>query len=90
MTIYVVFGQTGECEDCREWMVKAFTLRKNATAHAKWAKYYADKYEKSLNGEFQVGKGDFKNPYDPAMRRDYNGTTYDVRAVEWGGPGIWR
>ena len=85
MTIYVVFGNTGECADYQEWMVKAFTNRKRATAHQCWAQYYSKKYEESLNGKFQVGVRHGFNPYDPAMRRDYNGTAYLVREVELDG-----
>jgi hypothetical protein len=85
MTIHVVFGFTGEHDDYQEWMVKAFTILKRARAHAKWAQYYADKYEKSLNGVFHVGCKGFTNPYDPVMQRDYNGTDYMVREVELDG-----
>lgn len=78
MKIYIVEGSTGEYADRQNWLVKAYSSRDKADAHAQSAEKWINDYGVS---EWRKQKYDANrdlNPYDPNMSVDYTGTSYYV------------
>jgi hypothetical protein len=79
--IYVVFGQTGEYTDHRDWPVKAFIFEQSAKDFVEKVseEYRRLKVKYSSSGSmwfwYMRDKGDF-NSLDPRMETDYTGTEY--------------
>ena len=75
--IYIVFGQSGEYSDAKEWMVKAFREKNQANTLAKNAQKEADRL---------LDRTDFEslnlNKYDKNYRTFYYGVNYVVREIK--------
>jgi len=85
MTIYVVYGSTGEYPDHEEWPVRAFMEKRKA----EWFVLKADERaaeiaERSRRGRMIMYNSDTgeKSEYDPSLRIDYTGTNYAIWEVE--------
>ena len=81
--IYIVYGNTGEYSDRREWTVAAYADEAMAREHAELAmRWYQenDAFEQSRKESDWQQKN--PNPYDPYMSIDYTGTDWTVGEVE--------
>ena len=85
MKIFVVFGQTGEYSDYREWPVKAFVCEEktkkfmeDVTAEYKRLR---DKYSKGRYDSWSYRVEEVER-LDPKMETDYTGTTYHYFEME--------
>ena len=79
MYVFVVFGETGEYSDMREWPVAAYIEERLAILHMEFAaKRFA---ELSLIKKERTWKPMGHNEYDPDMQVDYTGTFYEVKKV---------
>jgi len=74
--IYIVFGQTGEYSDHRDWIVAAYLNKSAAEKRVADCTMGAGKFVNSqLNWEWSEAS-EAKNPYDEQMHVDYTGTNY--------------
>jgi hypothetical protein len=80
ITIYVVFGRTGEYSDAQEWTVCAFRNEEKAKELVENATRRAKEIEVSRPSDYHNPIGG--NEYDPHMLMDYTGTTYTYGPVE--------
>lgn len=81
MTIYVVFGTTGEWSDRIEWPVKAFADEAKARHLVEQASAEARAIFARRKSRYAPGDNE-TNPYDPTMLMSYTGTSYYVVHVE--------
>lgn len=86
-SIYLVIGETGEFGGKRWWPVAAYLKEKDCLIHVEMANEVVDDfYRKHKRGgldeiaEVMIGK--CRNPYDPNIQMDYNGTRYSMRKSE--------
>ena len=81
MTIHIVFGRTGEYDDFRDWVVKAFTSQEKAqdlvTAASKRAREIFQTWAITPDGDTSE-----QNEFDPEMEMDYTGTLYYITKCE--------
>lgn len=90
MTVYVVFGRTGEYSDRSEWAVVAYTREDDAKQHVLKATGYAEAWRTrtrqddwvDLDWEEQQRQEKSANPMDPAFSCDYTGTDYWYEPLE--------
>lgn len=83
ITIYVVFGATGEYSDRTEWMVQAFMKEELAQALVLNATTRANEVEVCRNsGAEYEDQYDESSMWDPKFRMYYNGTRYYYKPVE--------
>jgi hypothetical protein len=87
MTIYIVMGKTGEYSDRSEWPVVAYPSYSEAQNHVLLATEQARLIESKREHQYDYisddeDNNDEKNPYDPKMKIDYNGTRYYVMEVD--------
>lgn len=87
MTIYVVFGCTGEYSDRSEWCVKAFRNEERAKDLVNNLNTSARiLFQKIENGEVDKWDSHYNYgdhiPEDPRGYMDYTGTTYYYATVE--------
>lgn len=78
-TIWIVEGNTGEYDNRRNWTVCAYPTKSSAEKHVKMAQAEADRLEASRSELYRCQE---KNPYDPDMSMDFNGTEYSCYKIE--------
>jgi hypothetical protein len=80
-TIYIVYGETGEYGDYRNWDVAAYYTEKEAQKHADKALKYAKAFMKKYNDGFRLTES--SSPYDESFNVDLTtGTDYKVFELE--------
>lgn len=75
--VYLVVGETGEYSDREEWPVAVFSDEDKA-------KLFRDLCAEVVKGSERTShekRTKLKSPYDPNLRVDYTGTSYDVVEV---------
>lgn len=82
MKIYIVFGQTGEYSDRKEWTVRAYKDKKRAKVLIELATKEALNLHKEAEHNRLMGEPLPNNKYDPFFKTDYTGTTYFYQEVE--------
>ena len=79
--IWIVYGQTGEYDDSREWTVCAYEEESLARIHAAQATVFAQKLMSLYRGNrWDIPKG--ANPYDTHMQVDTNGILYSCYGTQ--------
>jgi len=83
-TIYVVFGNSGEYSDFRDWPVVAYDTEDSAIGHAEKAKRRAEELKVLMDAaEWNRREALQKtNEFDPHMNMDYTGVDYSVFEIE--------
>ena len=80
--IYIVFGETGEYSDRRDWPVYAFKKKAKAQAFADLCKRHADMIFARNDERFDLAESDADfRKYDPHCQTDFAGTRYYVCEV---------
>lgn len=81
--VWIVMGRTGEYEDRCDWLVRAFSIAREAEDFAAVANDWLR--ENSMHEDDRGALNDaryddatFKPPFDPKFRCDYTGTAYFV------------
>ena len=89
MKIYIVYGETGECEDRRDWIAKAFKTKRKANSYWNKLDYWLKENKINWRGLYARNKyfdSEFKNslinPFDPNFEFDYTGTSYYIVEVK--------
>ena len=81
MTIYIVLGRTGDYDDFRDWVVKAFTSQEKAqelvAAASERAREILQTWAITPDDETSE-----QNEFDPKMEMDYTGTLYYITKCE--------
>lgn len=90
MEIYLVWGDTGEYEDAREWVVKAFKKKEDAQALVDFLNKKCKELECSTNNykqlysfEEEEGRDQKMKVFDPHFSCDYTGTHYSLGVCEY-------
>lgn len=82
MTIFVVYGETGEHSAHIHWPVKGFKDEKKAKTLVQKATEYARTLFLNHPYRWTQEPAHFKSPHDPNLLMDYNGTRYYYEAIE--------
>jgi hypothetical protein len=89
MTIYIIFGATGEYSDHRRWIVKACASEDQATKFVdkinKWLVKNDFHYDRNNRGTWENDyerRHDAVCPLDPKFHCDYTGTEYYYEPCE--------
>ena len=82
-TIYIVFGESGECSGTERWMVKAFKDYDKAKMLLDNAQREADLLkDKANNEEIEHWEAEGLNKYDKNYRMVFFKVSYDIEEVE--------
>ncbi len=82
-SIYIVFGESGECSETERWMVKAFKDYSKAKALLDNAQEEANKLKiRANNNEIGHWEVEGLNKYDKNYRMVYHEVNYDIQEIE--------
>lgn len=81
MTLYIVFGTTGEYSERDEWLVKAFKTEQEAQDFVLKAEQIADDIFYKRENKYREGKTE-KHKLDKQFYMSYTGTKYYYEPVE--------